>query len=114
MNIMKAFLKNYRQSPRKVRLLADLIRGKEVAQAKLLLKFSDKKAARAVLKLLNSAVANALQKGADEKKLVVKEVIVNEGMKLKRYMPRAFGRATPFWRRSSHISIKLEEKANNS
>ena len=108
---MKAYLDTYRQSPRKVRLLADLIRGKKVEKATTLLKFADKKAADAVGKLLNSAVANAKNNFNIEKdNLIVKDITVNAGQTLKRRRPRARGSAFPINKRTSHIAIVLESK----
>ncbi len=110
---MKAKLKNFRQSPRKVRLVAKFIRGKSVAWARTYLKFLDQKSAPAILKLIDSALANAGIDRNDTKKLdelVIKEIRVDEGLKLKRWMPRAFGRATPYRKRHSHISIVLGNK----
>ncbi len=106
---MKAVLKNYRQSPRKVRLLADLVRGKSVAEALALLSFANKRAADPFAKVLGSAVANAKAKGKDISALKVKEVAVDKGLVFTRYMPRARGSASPINRRSSHISITLGE-----
>ncbi len=108
---MKAYLDSYRQSPRKVRLLADLVRGKKVDKAATLLQFADKKAADAVVKLLNSAVANAKNNFNIEKdNLIVKDIVVNAGKTLKRRRPRARGSAFPINKRTSHISIVLESK----
>ena len=107
---MKAVLRNYNQSPRKVRLVANLVRGKDVQKALTILKFADKKAAEAVRKLIASAVANARQKGENEEGLIVKKIFVDEGMKLKRYMPRAFGRASLIRKRRSHITVELGRK----
>ncbi len=104
---MKAYLKNYRQSPRKVRLLADLIRGKKVDKALETLSFVNKRASGPFVKLLQSAVANAKSQGVETKNLVVKKVEVNKGITLKRYMPRARGSASRINKRSSHISIEL-------
>lgn len=111
---MKAFLKHYRQSPRKVRLVADLIRGMDVEKARAVLSFSDKKSAPALKKLLESAVANA--KENDKKKttddLVVKDVYVDKGLSFRRYRPRAFGRSAPFRRETSRVTLQLGEKTN--
>ncbi len=104
---MKAYLKNYRQSPRKVRLLADLIRGKKVDKALETLSFVNKRASGPFVKLLQSAIANAKSQGVETKNLVVKKVEVNKGITLKRYMPRARGSASRINKRSSHISIEL-------
>ena len=104
---MKAYLKNYRQSPRKVRLLADLVRGKKVDKALETLSFVNKRAAGPFIKLIESAVANAKERGIETKNLVVKKVEVNKGITLKRFMPRARGSASRINKRSSHISIEL-------
>lgn len=108
---MKATLTNYRQSPRKVRLVADFIRGKNVSAAEAELSFMAKRAAEPFKKLLASAVANAeTQSGASKDDLIVKEVRVDKGMVLKRFMPRAFGRASRINKRTSHLVIVLGEK----
>ena len=107
---MKAILKTYRQSPRKVRLVADTIRGKRVPDALATLSFLEKRAAAPIKKLLESAVANARQNfGTDPDDLAVREITVNKGAVLKRSMPRARGRATPIKKRTSHIAITLSE-----
>lgn len=108
---MKANLSDYRQSPRKVGLVAGLIRGKTVAQARAALKFANKRAALPVAKLLESAVANAKNSGvSDVDSLKVKEIRVDKGMVLKRIMPRARGSASRINKRSSHVSITLTSK----
>ncbi len=107
---MKAFLKNYRQTPRKTRLVANLVRGKEVGHAKDILSFTDKKSAIAIKTLIESAVANAKNTGKESNNLFVKEIRVDEGLKMKRWRPRERGRATPFRRRTSRISLILGEK----
>jgi large subunit ribosomal protein L22 len=107
---MKAFLKNYRQSPRKVRLLADLVRGKSVADALTTLQFVDKRAAEPFAKVIKSAVANAKDQDKSTDKLFVKTVAVNKGIVLKRFMPRARGSASRINKRNSHISVELGEK----
>lgn len=105
---MKAFLKNYRQSPRKVRLVADVIRGKRATEAQILLASLGKRAALPVRKLLDSALANAKNiSGATVENLYVKEIRVDAGPTLKRFMPRAFGRAAQINKRSSHVSLVL-------
>lgn len=106
----KAILKNYRQSPRKVRLIADAIRGKKVDVALTELSFMSKRAADPVKKVLESAVANAKNIGIDTKNLIVKEVAVDEGITLKRWMPKARGTAHPIRKRTSHIKIVLGTK----
>jgi large subunit ribosomal protein L22 len=107
---MKAVLKNYRQSPRKVRLLADLVRGKKVQDALALLSFADKRAAEPFAKVVRSAAANAKDKGADVSTLIIKSVSVNKGTVLKRFMPRARGSASPIRKRNSHIAVELGTK----
>ncbi|MBI2047846.1 MAG: 50S ribosomal protein L22 [Parcubacteria group bacterium] len=112
---MKAFLKNYRQSPRKVRLLADLIRTKDVKTARLLLNAAPKRAALPVKKLLDSAISNAeVGKNIAEDALFVKEVRVDAGPTLKRMMPRARGTANIIRKRTSRITIVLDIKQAKS
>lgn len=107
---MKAILSNYRQSPRKVRLVTDLVKGKQVSRALAELRALPKRAGDAVEKLLMSAVANAkANKGISEENLVVKSARVDKGMVLKRRMPRARGSAFPINKRSSSIVIELSE-----
>lgn len=107
---MKAILKNYRQSPRKVRLIADLVRGKKVTKALDMLTFVNKRAALPFTKLIESAVANAKSQGADTNTLIVKSVAVNKGTVLKRFMPRARGSASRINKRNSHIMVELGTK----
>lgn len=107
---MKAILKDYRQSPRKVRLLADLVRGKKVVEALATLRFVDKRAAGPFAKVISSAVANAKATGVDETKLFIKSVAVDKGTVLKRSMPRARGSASRINKRNSHISVELGVK----
>ncbi len=107
---MKAILKNYRQSPRKVRLVADVIRGKKVTDALAMLKFVDKRASGPFAKVVASALANAIAQGKAPERLIVKKVAVDKGTTLKRFMPRARGSASRINKRSSHISVELGEK----
>lgn len=107
---MKAFLKNYRQSPRKVRLIADLVRGKKVPQALDTLKFVNKRASDPFAKLIRSAEANAKAQGADLSSLVITKVTVDKGTVFKRFMPRARGSASRINKRNSHISVELGTK----
>ncbi len=107
---MKAFLKNHDQTPRKTRLVADLVRGKEVEHARAVLSFTDKKSAIAIKALIESAIANAKSLGTDVSRLFIKEIRVDEGIKLRRWRPRERGRAAPFKRRASKISLTLGEK----
>jgi len=104
---MKAILKNYRQAPRKVRLLADLVRGKKVADALATLQFVDKRAAGPFAKVIASAVANAKGQGANVDHLKIKTVRVEKGMVMKRFMPRARGSASRINKRNSHIIVEL-------
>ncbi len=107
---MKAYLKNYRQSPRKVRLLADLVRGKKVDDALATLKFVDKRAAGPFSKLISSAKANATSAGKDPERLVVGKVAVDQGVTYKRIRARARGSASRINKRNSNISVELTEK----
>jgi large subunit ribosomal protein L22 len=111
---MKATLSDYKQSPRKVRLVANLVRGKSTARAKELLTFADKKSAPALQKLLNSAIANAQQKGVAIENLFIKEIQVNQGLSMTRYMPRARGRAAPYRHRRSQITVVLDAKKSGA
>jgi len=100
-----------RVSPMKARLVIDEIRGKSVYEAKRILTFSPRKAARIIHKVLDSAVANAEHNfEMDPEKLVVVKAYVDEGPRLKRLKPRAFGRADIIHRRLSHITIVVAEK----
>ncbi len=107
---MKAVLKNYRQSPRKVRLLADLVRGKKVSVALAQLQFVDKRAAKPFAKVIESALANAVRAGEQKESLIISKVAVDKGIVMRRFMPRARGSASPINRRSSHITIELARK----
>lgn len=111
---MKASLKNYRQSPRKVRLIAGAVKGKSVAHADVVLSFMPKRAAEPVRKLIASAAANAQIQGANADRLVVKNIEVNKGVVMRRWMPRAQGRATPINKRTSHVLVTLAEAAPKS
>ena len=112
-----AIQRSTRQSPYKMRLVMDQVRGKRVNDAFALLRFSKKHAAKQIEKVLKSAVANAEQaaRGAntalDVDDLVITHAIVNEGPKLKRFMPAAMGRATPIRKRTSHVEIVVTDKA---
>ncbi len=111
----RAIQRSTRQSPYKMRLVIDQIRGKRVNDAMAILKFSKKHASRQIEKTLASAVANAEQAGraanvpVDVDALVITKAIVNEGPKLKRWTPAAMGRATPMIKRTSHIEIIVTE-----
>lgn len=109
---MQAKASQIRIAPRKVRLVVDIVRGKSVSQALNILAFTRKKAALPVQKLLKSAVANAAENHgvSDVDALVIDRITVDEGPALKRFMPRARGRATPIRKRTSHIQIILRER----
>lgn len=107
---MKAVLKNYRQSPRKVRLVADLVRGKTVQEALTALQFVDKRAAHPFAKVIASAKANAEQSMASADALIIKKVSVDKGATLKRFIPRARGSASRINKRNSHITVELGTK----
>jgi large subunit ribosomal protein L22 len=107
---MKAILKNYRQSPRKVRLIAGLVRGKSTTEALAILQFVDKRASGPFAKVILSAIANAKDQGKNTDKLFVLAVQVDKGSTLKRSMPRARGSASRINKRNSHISVELGEK----
>lgn len=104
---MKASLPNYRQSPRKVRLVARSVRGKSVLDAVTILNFMPKRAAEPLMKLINSAAANS---GLSKAELVVKNIEVNKGLVIKRFMPRARGSAFPINKRTSHVLVTLAAK----
>ncbi|MBV9158997.1 MAG: 50S ribosomal protein L22 [Candidatus Kaiserbacteria bacterium] len=108
---MKATLSNYRQSPQKVRLVANVIRGKSVPAARAALLYLPQKSSPTLLKLLNSAVANARTENASVEELFVKTVTVDKGAVLKRFMPKARGRAARFSRTMSIIRIELGTNA---
>ena len=113
----RAIQRTVRQSARKMRLVIDLIRGRAVPEAYAILKFSKKRAAKQIHKVLKSAVANCEQKAQrkneplDVDRLRVRYAIVNEGQTLKRFGSAAMGRATPIMKRTSHIEIRVAPDA---
>ena len=117
---IRAIQRSTRQSPYKMRLVIDEIRGLSVNDALAYLQFSKKHAARQIEKTLRSAVANAehaAREGSsaiDVDNLVITRAVVNEGQKLKRFTPAAMGRATPIQKRTSHVEIELGERATKS
>lgn len=111
MNQITAQLNDYRQSPRKVRVVADAIRGKSVSEAKNRLSFITKRATGPLHKLLNSAIANGKDLGAEVENLFVKSIAVNVGKILYRRRPVSHGSAHTIHKRTSHVKIVLEEKA---
>lgn len=109
---MKATLNNYRQSPRKMRLVADALKGKTVREARALLRAIPKAATRPLIKLLESAVANAKenQKVTEGESLRIADFRVDSGPVLKRSMPRARGSAYQILKRTSRVTLVLEEQ----
>jgi len=105
-----ARLRYLRIAPRKVRLVADLIRGKKTEEAQTILHFTKKRAGLPLFKLLKSAIASALHDfRLEESNLYISKILVDEGPKLKRWRPRARGRAFEIQKKTSHITIVLEE-----
>jgi large subunit ribosomal protein L22 len=109
--MVTATLTNYRQSPRKVRRVANLIKGKPIQSAVSTLMFTPKDAAEPILKLLKSAIANAKSLSVDEVDLIVKKITVDKGPILKRMMPMARGRGFPIHKHTSTVTITLDTKA---
>lgn len=110
---MKAYLKNYRQAPRKVRTVANLIKGKEVSRALLILDTTPKRATRQLTNLVRSAIANAKNNGGiSTDGLFIQEIRVDKGLKMRRYMPKAQGRASGYDKHSSNVTLVLG--TNNS
>ena len=108
----KAIAKTVRIAPRKVRLVVDLVRGKKVAEATAILRLTPKASSSVIEKVLKSATANAVNNyKMDQSKLFIKEAFVNEGPTMKRFLPRAKGSAAQILKRTSHITLVLEEKA---
>ena len=109
---IKVRLSNFRTSPRKVRQVIDLVRGKSVSEAQSILLFTVNKSSPVILKLLNSAIASAKHDlhVADEANLFISKITVDEGPKMKRWHPMSRGRAYPIIKRSSHIVLTLSEK----
>lgn len=110
MTTAKAELNNYRQAPRKVRLIAGLVRGKRVPAAVAALQFAGKKAAAPIQKLIQSAVANAKAGGMNADELVVSKITVDGGAILYRSLPMAHGRAFRMRKRTSKVLVELTEK----
>jgi large subunit ribosomal protein L22 len=105
-----AKLSNYRQSPRKVRLVADLVRGTRAVHALATLSHLPKRAAEPMAKLIRSAVASARAKGIAENELVISRIEVGQGVVFKRFMPRARGKASPIRKKTSHITLELSAR----
>jgi large subunit ribosomal protein L22 len=102
-----ATLKSHNQTPRKVRLVTELVKGKKISVALAALEFLPKRAAEPVAKLIKSAVASAKEQGKNVDDLTIKNIIVESAGMTKRYMPRAFGRAAPIRRRKSRVIVTL-------
>ena len=115
--VARAIAKHVRMSPRKVRLVVDLIRGKGVDEAYTILQFTTKAAAVPVSKTLRSAVTNATVKAQDEGQvldlddLVISEIRVDEGPTLHRFRAAAMGRAAPIMKRTSHITVVVDKRS---
>lgn len=108
---VKSVAKNIRISPRKMKPIANLVRGKTVKEASAILKFTPRKGARLLIKVLDSAVANAENNhGMDVDKLFVSEVYANSAATMKRFTAGSMGRANPVLRRTSHIGVSVSEK----
>ena len=107
---MKASVSNYRQAPRKVRLIANLVRGKDVKSALEILSNVQKRAAEPFAKLIKGAVSNAKEQGIREDGLKVGKVQVDSGFTFKRFRARARGRASRINKHTSHIKVELEAK----
>lgn len=112
--IAQAKAKYLRVSPQKARLVVDLIRGKDVTTSQTLLNHVNKGSTGKILKVLNSAVSNAKQKGLTEDQLVVSKVTATSGPMWKRFRAASFGRATSILRRTTHITIELDLKTKKS
>ncbi len=106
-----AELATYNQSPRKVRLVTDLVKGKRVPEALIALSFLPKRASLPIKKLIESAAANAKQKGESVETLRVQNITVNSAGMIVRFMPRAMGRAAPIRRRRSNVIVTLMSEA---
>lgn len=108
---MKAYLKNYRQSPRKVRLVTDAVKGKRVPEALAILAFMPKRASRQIANVITSAAANAEHNyKVDPGTLVVESITVDKGVVLKRSMPRSRGMANPIHKHTSNVAVVLSVK----
>jgi large subunit ribosomal protein L22 len=104
-----AFLKGFRESPRRVRMVAEMIRGKKAEDALAILAFQPRKAAKMLSKVLNSAIANATENDElDADSLVVTKVEIDGGPTQKRWLPRSMGRANRLNRRTSHVTVTVD------
>jgi large subunit ribosomal protein L22 len=108
---MKAYLKNYRQSPRKVRLVADMVKGKRVSEALAILSYTPKRSSRQLANVIKSAASNAENNfKVDPNSLTVASITVDKGITLKRSMPRSRGMANPIHKHTSNVSVILAAK----
>ncbi|MCB9528180.1 MAG: 50S ribosomal protein L22 [bacterium] len=107
---MRAKLRYLRVAPRKTRLVVDLVRGKKVEDAISILTFTRRAASEPVRKLIESAIANAEAEDANVERLYVQQIYVDEGPTLRRFRPRAMGRATRINKRTSHVTCVLAER----
>lgn len=105
-----ATLKSHNQPPRKVRLVTELVKGKSVPAALEALEFLPKRASETIAKLIKSAAASAKERGENADEMTVESIIVESAGMLKKYMPRAFGRASMIRRRKSRVIVKLGHK----
>lgn len=105
----RAAMRGLSMSARKIRVVADLMRGSDVASAMLMLAHQNRAAAKPLKKLLDSAIANAADRGMNVDKLIVSEVLVHKGAIGRRFMPRAQGRATPIRKQTAHIDLSVLE-----
>ena len=113
--VVTAKLRYLRIAPRKVRLVADLLRGKSVEEAQNILNFTQKRVALPILKLLKQGISNAKNNfQMEEKNLYISKVLVDEGPKLKRVRPRARGHADEIQKKTSHINLVLEERGKSN
>jgi len=112
--MVTASLTNYRQSPRKVRLVADLIKGKPIDAALNTLMVTTKRASDPLVKLINSAIANAKDRGISLEGYVVKECSVDQGLTMKRFMPGARGSGFPIRKKTSHVKLVLGPKSSKA
>lgn len=110
LKIQKAVLRYARITPRKARLIANLVRGLPLDQAEAQLIYNSKRAAKIILKLIESAKVGAISKKMDVNKLYIQNILVDQGPMFKRYLPRARGMATPIQKKTSHITVTLAEK----
>jgi len=111
---VRAFARNLRVTPRRARLVADLVRGRGVNEALSLLSIENKKSAPLIAKVIKSAASNAeVNEGMNKDNLIITKIIVNEGQALKRFLPRAKGSASRMKHRLSHIEVVVSEDAND-